>query len=280
MNKDLRNRKIKNGIIVAIMSFFAAGQLFPLIWLVDFSLNKSGDLFVSGILKWPNPPQFQNYVIAWVNGNVGRYLINSIIVTSSTIIITVILSLTLAYAFTRMKWNLRGIVMSIMLLGMMIPIHATLLPNFFTFKALKLTDTYQGLIIPYIAISLPMGIFLMSGFLELLPISLEESAIIDGCGIYGIIFRIVLPLTKPAIVTIAIMTFFNCWNEFIMAVTYLSKNQFRTLPFSVLNFAGMYSSDYAKQYAVMALSALPAILVYFLLNEQITKGVMVGAVKG
>jgi raffinose/stachyose/melibiose transport system permease protein len=280
MGKEIRNRKNKNGIIFTIMAIFAACQLFPLLWLFDFSLNKSGDLYVSGILKWPDPPQWQNYVVAWVKGQVGRYLINSVIVTTFTIIITVLLSITLAYAFTRMRWRLRGVVMSIMLLGMMIPIHATLLPNFFTFKALKMTDTYQGLIIPYIAVSLPMGIFLMSGFLKSVPAALEESAVIDGCGVYGIIFRIILPLTKPAIVTIAIMTFFNCWNEFIMAITYLSKNEFRTLPFSVLNFAGQYSSDYAKQYAVMALSALPAILVYFILNEQITKGVMVGAVKG
>jgi raffinose/stachyose/melibiose transport system permease protein len=280
MNKELSVKRITNSVILAIMSVFALGQLFPLVWLIDFSLNKSGDLFVSGILKWPNPPQFQNYVVAWVQGNIARYLMNSVIVTGSAIILTVVLSLMLGFAFVRMKWKLSGITMAVMLLGMMIPIHATLLPNFFIFKFLGLTDTYQGLIIPYVAVSLPQGIFLLSGFMKSLPRSIEESAVMDGCGVYSIIFKIVLPMMKPAIVTVVIMTFFNCWNEFIMAVTYLSKNELRTLPFSVLNFAGQYSSDYSKQFAVMALSTIPAVIIYFALNEQITKGITMGAVKG
>lgn len=280
MKGKLDNKKVSDGIIFIIMSLFAVIQIFPLIWLADFSLNKSSDFYGSEILKWPNPPQFENYVTAWVQGEVGRFLINSVIVTGTTILLTVVFSLMLGFAFVRMKWKLSGITMGILLLGMMIPIHATLLPNFFTFKFFHLTDTYQGLIIPYIAISLPQGIFLLSGFLKTLPQSVEESAVMDGCGIYSIIFRIVLPMSKPAVVTVVIMTFFNCWNEFIMAVTYLTKNDFRTLPFSVLNFAGQYSSDYSKQFAVMMLTAIPAIIIYLVLNEQITKGITMGAVKG
>lgn len=278
--KKLDGRMAANAVLFIIMSLFAVVQIFPLVWLLNFSLLTNSDFYVSDILKWPAPPQFENYVIAWTQGSVGRFLINSVIVTGSTIVLTIVLSLMLGFAFVRMKWKLSGITMGIMLLGMMIPIHATLLPNFFTFKFLHLTDTYQGLIIPYVAVSLPQGIFLLSGFLKTLPRSIEESAIMDGCGVYSIIFRIVFPMTKPAVVTVAIMTFFNCWNEFIMAVTYLSKNDFRTLPFSVLNFAGQYSSDYSKQFAVMALTTVPALIVYFVLNEQITKGITMGAVKG
>ncbi len=280
MEKNVKQINISNKIILFIMSVFAIVQIFPLIWLVDFSLCQNSDFYVSNILIWPDPPQFENYWVAWTDGEVGRFLINSIIVTGLSIALTVVLSLMLSYAFVRMKWKYSGITMGILMLGMMIPIHATLLPNFFTFQYLHLIDTYQGLIIPYVAVSLPQGIFLLSGFLKTLQRSIEESAIMDGCSIYGIIFRIVLPMIKPAVVTVAIMTFFNCWNEFIMAVTYLTKNDFRTLPFSVLNFAGQYSSDYSKQFAVMTLTAIPAIAVYFLLNEQITKGITMGAVKG
>ena len=277
---DKRDKTKGNLIILILLSVVAFGQLFPLIWLVDFSLCKSGDLFVSGILKIPDPPQFQNYVTAWVDGKIPQFLFNSILITAFTIAGTVFLALTMGYAFVRMKWKLRGVFLTIVLLGMMIPIHATLLPNFITFRKIGLLDTYQGLIIPYIAFSMPLGIYIMTGFLESIPKSIEESAVIDGCGIYRIIFQIVFPLTKPAVVTIAIMTFLNSWNEFIMAVTYLSNDKFRTLPFSVWNFAGQYISEYAVQFAVMALTAIPALLVYILLNEQITKGVTVGAVKG
>lgn len=272
--------KKRNWAAILLMAFLAVGQLFPLIWLIDFSLCSSGDLFASDILKIPDPPQWQNYVKAWVDGKVPAYFLNSLLVTSVTITATIFLSVTMGYAFVRMKWKMKGFFLTTVLLGMMIPIHATLLPNFLTFRLLGLIDTYPGLIIPYVAFSMPLGVFIMTGFLESVPRALEESAVIDGCNIYRIIFQIIFPLTKPAVVTVAIMTFLNSWNEFIMAVTYLSSDALRTLPFSVWNFAGQYASEYAVQFAVMTLTAVPAILVYILLNEHITKGVSLGAVKG
>jgi raffinose/stachyose/melibiose transport system permease protein len=262
------------------MSIVAIGELFPLVWLFDFSLAKSGDLFASNVLIWPNPPQWQNYATAIKDGNMVQFFINSVLVNSITVAATVVISLMAAYACTRMRWKLNRTVMNILLLGMMIPIYATLLPNYIIYNALSITDTIWGLLIPYIAFSLPQGIFIMSGFLDGVPHELEESAVIDGCGIFRIIFRIVFPLVKPAIVTIAIMTFLNNWNEFVMAMTYLSSNTWKTLPFSVINFTGQYYSNYAVQFAVMALSALPALIVFILLNKQITKGITIGAVKG
>lgn len=276
----VENKKTGNMIITVLMAVFAFGQLFPIIWLFDFSLCKSGDLFASGILKWPDPPQWGNYKTAWIDGKIPQFLSNSILVTVITIVATVFLSLTLGYAFTRMRWKMRGFFLTIILLGMMIPIHATLLPNFITFNKLGLINTYLGLIIPYIAFSVPLGTYIMTGFLESIPAALEESAVMDGCGIYRIIFSIVLPLCKPAVVTIAVMTFLSSWNEFIMAVTYLTSDRMRTLPFAVMNFAGQYSSNYSVQFAVMGLTAIPSLLVYIFLNEHITKGVAMGAVKG
>ncbi len=273
------NRGKSYWILFVIATLFAIGQIFPLIWLIDFSLCKSSEFFTGGILKWPDPPQFQNYVRAWVDGNFMRFFFNSVLVASITIVATVFLSLTLGYAFTRMRWRFSKIFLNIILLGMMIPIHATLLPNFFIFQKLSLLNTYQGLILPYVAFSMPIGVFVMTGFLENIPRALEEAAVIDGCTVYGIIFRIVLPLAKPAVVTVIILTFFTSWNEFIMAATYLSSDKFRTLPFAVMNFAGQYSSNYAAQFAVMALNAIPAIIVYILFNEQITKGFLAGAIK-
>jgi raffinose/stachyose/melibiose transport system permease protein len=186
----------------------------------------------------------------------------------------------MGYALIRMEWKLRKIALTFILLGMMIPIHATLLPNFITFQKVGIKDSYLALIIPYVAFALPLAVFLMTGFLESIPKAIEESAVIDGCGIFRIIFSIILPLTKPAIVTIVIMTFLNTWNEFIMAATYLSSDKFRTLPFAVYNFAGQYASNYSVQFAVMTLVALPSLIIYIILNEHITKGVTVGALKG
>jgi raffinose/stachyose/melibiose transport system permease protein len=272
------DRYKKMGIYI-LLPLVALGQLFPLIWLTDFSLLKSGDFYSSEILKWPSVPQWHNYFVAWTDGKVPHYLMNSLIVTGSTIVLTVFLSLTLGYAFTRMRWKLSGFFLIIILLGMMIPIHATLLPNFMVFGKLGITDSYIALILPYTAISVPFGTFIMTGFLESIPVALEESAVMDGAGIYRIIFQVILPLTKAASVTIIVTTFLSCWNEFIMAATYLSSEIFKTLPFAVMNFAGQYASDYGAQFAVMTLTSIPALLIFIIFSEQITKGVTVGAVK-
>lgn len=185
-----------------------------------------------------------------------------------------------AYACQRMKWKMSGFVRTLLLLGMMIPIHATLLPNYKIYNTLHLTDSIWALLIPYVAFSLPQGLFLMTGFMQSIPVELEEAAVMDGCGIYRILFQIITPLLKPSIATVAIMTFLNNWNEFMMASTYLSSPKWKTLPFSILEFTGEYSSNYAVQFAVMALTAAPAVIVYIILNKHITKGVAMGAVKG
>lgn len=266
--------------LAIFLGIIALIQLFPLIWVLDFSLLNNSDLFVSGILKWPSDPQWQNYVVAWTRGKIPEFFFNSILVCGITVFVTIYLSLTLSYACIRMKWKLSGFFLTIILMGMMIPVHTTLLPNFLVFNKIKIIDSYWALIIPYIAFSLPMGVFIMTGFLESVPKSLEESAIMDGCGIYGIIFRLILPLTKPALVTITIMTFLSCWNEFIMAATYLSSETYKTLPFSIIKFTSEFGTNYAYQFAVMSLSSLPALLIYIILNKHITKGIMMGAVKG
>lgn len=278
--KSLRKQRRNKIIIFSVLLFVTVGQLFPLVWLIDFSLNKSGDLFGSHILKWPNPPQWENYRLAWNQGNIPGYMLNSILVTFATIAITVVLSAMLGYVFSRMQWRFKEVLFTILLLGMMIPIHATLLPNFIIFKKVGLYDTHLGLIISYVAFQLPISTLIMRGFMSTLPKALEEAAVIDGCNIYQIIFRIIMPVTRPAMVTVSVMTFIAAWNEFIMAATYLGSESKKTLAFSVFNFTGQYSSNYAVQFAVMTLVAIPSVIIYVILSEQVAKGVTEGAVKG
>lgn len=267
-------------ILWIVLILVAVIQIFPLIWLVDFSLASSNEMFTTGLLVIPKQIQWGNYAKAFVDGHFLHYLRNSILINGLAVLLVVLISIMAAYACKRMRWHLSGFVMSLLLLGMMIPIHATLLPNYKIYNMLHLTDTIWAILIPYVAFSLPQAMFLMSGFLEGIPLELEEAAVVDGCGIYRILFQIVMPLLKPSIATVSIMTFLNNWNEFIMASTYLSSQKWKTLPFSVLEFTGQYSSNYAVQFAVMALTAAPAVFVYIILNKHITKGVAMGAVKG
>jgi raffinose/stachyose/melibiose transport system permease protein len=255
-------------------------QLFPLIWLIDYSLLKSGDFFGSSFLKWPSPPQWENYRNAFTYGRVPRYFANSLIITVITVALSALVSLMMGYAFTRMKWKLSGIVLSLIMMGMIIPIHATLLPNFILFNKLGMLNNMYTLILPYSAIVIPMSVLIMTGFLETIPRAIEESAVIDGCGIYGVIFRIIFPITKPALATICVLNFISTWNEFIMANTFLTSEDLKTIPFSIMKFAGEYSSNYGAQFAVMTIIAIPTILIYLLFTEQMTKGITAGAVKG
>ena len=260
-------------VLWIVLLLVAVIQIFPLIWLLDFSLASSTEMFTNGLLILPEKIQWGNYVTAFVDGHFLQYLKNSIIINGLAVFFVLLISIMAAYACRRMRWKLSGLVKTILLLGMMIPIHATLLPNYKIYNTLGLTDTIWALLIPYVAFSLPQGLFLMTGFIDSIPWEMEEAAVMDGCGIYRIVFQIITPMLKPSIATVAIMTFLNNWNEFIMA-------KWKTLPFSVLEFTGQYSSNYAVQFAVMALTAAPAVIVYILLNKHITKGVAMGAVKG
>lgn len=282
-NKGLETRRsfsFGRVVLWVILITMAVIQIFPLIWLLDFSLASSNEMFTSGLLIIPEKIQWGNYGKAFVDGHFLLYLKNSVLINGLAVILVILVSIMAAFAIKRMHWKLSGLVKTLLLMGMMIPIHATLLPNYKIYNALHLTDTIWALLIPYVAFSLPQGLFLMTGFIEGVPAELEEAAVIDGCGIYRIVWNVVAPLLKPSIATVAIMTFLNNWNEFMMASTYLSSPTWKTLPFSVLEFTGQYSSNYAVQFAVMALTAAPAVIVYIILNKHITKGVAMGAVKG
>lgn len=273
-------RKPGKKLTITVMTLVAAVQLFPLIWLLDFSLCKSNELFTNGILVWPDEIQWNNYYLAFRDGNFLHYLRNSLLINTLAVVFVLMISIMAAFACDRMIWKLKNVVRILMVMGMMIPIHATLLPNYVIYDKLGLTDTIWALLIPYIAFSLPQGFFLTSSFMSSIPRELEEAALMDGCGIYRIVGIIIFPLMKSSIVTVSIMTYLNNWNEFMLATTYLSSKTWKTLPFCILEFTGQYSSNYAVQFAVMALSAAPALIIYIILNKHITKGVAMGAVKG
>ena len=278
--KTKKKTKWSKVVLWIVLSLVAVIQIFPLVWLLDFSLASSNELFTSGLLIIPEKIQWGNYQKAFVDGHFLLYLKNSVLINGLAVILVILVSIMAGFACKRMKWKLSGFVKTMLLMGMMIPIHATLLPNYKIYSELGLKDTIWALLIPYVAFSLPQGMFLMTSFIESIPIEVEEAAVMDGCGIFRIIFQIVTPMLKSSIATVAIMTFLNNWNEFMMASTYLSKPKWKTLPFSILEFTGQYSSNYAVQFAVMALTAAPAIIVYIILNKHITKGVAMGAVKG
>ncbi len=273
-------QRMGRGLLYALLLAFAATQLFPLVWVGSYSLQKSGDLFGPEILKLPLHPQWDNYARAFRDGKVLRYALNSLVVVSISTVLSTVLSFCMAYGITRMQWRLKALAMAAVTMGMVVPIHTTLLPNFIWFGYFKLIDTHLALIIPYVAFTLSFNTLIYVGQLKTLPRSMEEAALIDGASWPRVLWSVVAPMAMPATMTVGVMTFLNNWNEFIMANTYLATDDKRTLPFSIIRFQGQYSSDYAVQFACMVLVALPALLLYFVFSRRIMEGATAGAVKG
>jgi raffinose/stachyose/melibiose transport system permease protein len=267
-------------LLYLLLIVLALMQIFPLIWVFDYSIQKSGDLFGPEILRLPTTPQWGNYLRAWTDGKIPRYFVNSVIVVLAATAASTVFSFCLAYAITRMKWRLRFLGGLLVTLGMVVPIHTTLLPNFIWFNVFKLIDTHLGLIIPYAAFTISFNTLVYSGQIKTIPVSMEESAFIDGASWPRILWSIVAPMAAPATITVGVMTFLNNWNEFIMANTYLATDDLRTLPFSIIRFQGVYRSDYAIQFACMLLVALPPLILYFFFSKQIMAGATAGAIKG
>ncbi len=271
---------INKTLLTVFMAVVVVIQLFPLYWLLSFSLKNNNQIFGGNILGLPEKFMWNNYVKVLTQGNVGVYLLNSVIVTAASVVITCLLAASAAYAITRMNWGLSKTVLNIFLLGMMIPAYAALLPLFLTLNKTGIYDSWFALIIPYTAFSLPMAIFIFTGFYETIPRELEESACMDGCSIYRIFSSIMLPMIRPAIVTVAIFTYLQNWNELLFAVTFIKSRNLKTLTAGVMSLVSQYRTEWGQIGAGLLLTAIPSLLIYTFLSKQVQESFRAGAIKG
>lgn len=273
-------KSIGNIMLLIVLIIVAIIQLYPLIWLVLVSFKDNAEIFGGNVLGLPKVWRIANYKDALFGGNVGIYFINSLIVTVLTIIISDVLIATTSYAITRMRWRFSKVTLTIFLLGMMVPIHSTLLPLFIILKKLHILNTYWSLVIPYVAFALPMGIFIMTGFVRGIPFELEEAACLDGCNIYQTFFRIIVPLLKPSLATVSIFTYLTSWNELMFANTFINSPKLKTLTVGIMSMAGQHMTEWGPIVAGLVIATLPTIAMYIPLSNQVQKSLVVGAVKG
>lgn len=267
-------------IIFIFLCLFALIQLFPLFWLITFSFKNNTEIFGGNVLGFPQIWRVSNYITALTAGNVMVYFLNSVIVTTCTIAITSLLVCTTSYAIARMQWKLRGAALVYFLVGMMVPIHATLLPLFMILRKMDFLNTHLSLIIPYVAFALPMGILIMTGFLESIPRELEEAACLDGCSIYKVFGTLILPLMRPAIATISIFMYMSSWNELMFANTFINSDHLKTLTVGVFSMVNENSTEWGPIGAGLVIATLPTIIMYVTLSDQVQKSLIMGAVKG
>lgn len=280
MNKPGKKKsKISTKIIYIFLSILAVIYLLPLLWVIYVSLKDDKTLFVS---PWAMPEHlmFENYGFAWTAGRLGIATLNSAIVCGVTLLLCLLVGSMAAFAIGRMRWKLSGAMMTYFLTGMMIPVHCILIPVFTRFSKLHLTNSLTGLIVPYLTLSLPITIFIMTGFFQSLPNELFESACIDGCSIYRSFTHIALPLSRTGLFVTGLMTFVANWNELLLAMVFISDDAKKTLPVSLSKFVGPYNTNYSQMFAAIVIAIIPTIVVYCMFSNQIVDGLTAGAVKG
>ncbi|NNU85257.1 carbohydrate ABC transporter permease [Geobacillus sp. BMUD] len=250
----------------------------PYFLMVSSSFKSQLEFMTS---PWSLPKDFtlESYSVV-LSSNFLRYFGNSLIVSAVSVVIVIVISAMASYPLARIKFKLNRPIFILFLIGMMIPIHTTLIPIYLLTINIGLYDTIWGLIGPYVAFAIPVSVIIFTQFLQDIPAELEESAKIDGCGQFRLFWKILFPLLKPAVATVAIYNFIHIWNEFIFALVLTNSKENATLPLGLREFYGEFSVNVPGIMAALTLGSLPLLLVYFVAQEKIVKGIAAGSVKG
>ena len=273
-------------LIYCILILYTFVVVFPVAWLLYTSLKTDRDIFLDPF-SLPNlgDLQWMNFANAWTKGHFGDYFFNSIVLTVTTVTLSVFVAAMAAYALSRFRFPGARPLFFYFLAGLMIPLQLAIVPLFFQMKQIGLLNSRLGLLIAYVAFGMPFAIFILTGFFKSLPSSLHESALIDGCGELRAFWSVMLPLARPGLITVGIFSFLGTWNEFFMAFMFLSgegSEAMRTLPLGLANITivSQYRSDWGMAFAGLVLMMMPTLLVYSVLQQHLTNGITVGALKG
>jgi len=263
-----------------ILIAYVMAVIYPLWFVISASMKNNTELFND---PWGLPAKldFTNYANVMTNSEVWRNFLNSLYIGTVATCSTILLATAIAYALTRMQFKtMNRIVSGLLLVSLLIPPASLLIPLYIMIKDFGFYNSHFALIIPYTAFGLPLSVFVIAAFLRSIPKELEEAGVMDRLTTFGILGRIVIPLTLPTLVTVFILNFINNWNEYIMASLFLSSERLRTLPVAVVAFADKFNMNYGALTAAIAISILPVMLIYAFFQRHIIEGVTAGSVKG
>jgi raffinose/stachyose/melibiose transport system permease protein len=269
------SRIFTNGVMI----FYSVTCLYPVFWMLYSSLKTSRD-FETNILGLPKSIEINNYIQVFTGGRIGIYIFNTVRNTALSLVFVVIFGFINGYFLSRFRFPGRKVLYMLYMLGMLVPIHALLIPLYILFSRTGLTNSWYTVALPNIAFNLPVSIFLMESYIATVPRELEEAARIDGAGFSRTLFTIIFPLVTPILVTAGIISFFNCWNEFSFSLVLLSDQKLFSLPLGLTLFKGIYQSHYPRMMTTMVIAMFPALVIYFAFSKKIIQGMMSGAIKG
>ena len=264
-----------------LLAFWTIVVIFPFAWMIVTSLKTDPEILSS---PWTLPAalQWDNFSRAWTEAHIGRFFINTAIVLAGSLTGTLLVSSMAAYVLARFNFPGRQVLFYGFIAGLMFPVFLALVPLYFLVNDLNLLATYQGLILVYIAYSLPFTIFFLTAFFKTLPVELGEAAILDGADQYQIFFQIMLPLARPGLIAMGIFNFLGQWNQFLLPLV-LMPSEDKYLLSQGLYFLAVqqgYQNDYGALFAAMVITMVPTLIIYVLFQRRLESGLTAGALKG
>jgi len=305
--------KIGGGLRYAVLGAWLIGVVFPMVWLLYTSAKSTQEIYQNpfGLPKLLTSPTAENtaalaanYRKAWVDSHFSRYFLNSLKIVGISLALVLLLGSMAAYVLARFDFLGRRLVYYVFVSGLLIPMQLILIPLFFQFSdmgealtglfappvramglgnlTVSLHDSHAGLILIYVAASLPFTVFTLTAFFRTLPNEVREAAMMDGASEYRVFFSVMMPLARPGLITVAIFNFLGLWNEYLFGLVFLSSDRLKTLPLGLasISMQAQYKSDFGLLFAGLVIAMLPTLIVYIVLQEKLTKGITAGAIKG
>lgn len=269
------------GISQTLLMLWAIMVIFPFLWMLMTAFKTDQDILFSP-WRFPDTLQWDNFSRAWGQAHIGRYFLNTLIVLSGSLTGTLLISAMASYVFARFEFPGKSLLFYTFIAGLMFPVFLALVPLFFLVQDLHMTGTYRGLILVYIAYSLPFTIFFLTGFFRTLPNEVGEAAVMDGASQFRVFFDIMLPMAKPGLIAMGIFNFLGQWNQFLLPLV-LMPDESKYMLSQGLAFLAIqqgYQNDYGALFAAMVITMLPTLVVYILFQRRLESGLTAGALKG
>ena len=255
-------------------------MLLPFIYMISTSFKKHTYIFESPPRFIPKEPTFSNYVQAWSNNNFSRYFLNSLIVTATSTVVTVLLAAMAAFAFAKFAFFGKRFLFILLLAGLVVPGIVLIIPQFIIAAHLHLIDSFAGLILFYIGGNFALNTFLLRGFMEDIPKELDDAMKVDGADAWQRFIKLYIPLSRPALATVSLFSFLACWDEFAWAVTIINSENKRTLPIAIALFQGQNQTSWGLVFAASVIALIPVFIVFIFAQKHFVQGLSVGALKG
>lgn len=266
--------------ILASAGLLAAVCLFPFLWMVVSSLKELRELYTIPPTWIPENPTLSNYATVLFSSNIPRYFLNSVVIALGSTALSLSIAIFASYGFARFRFRGKTAAQSFVLVGQLLPTAAIIVPLFITLRWLDLVNTYLGLILVYMIITLPLSVWMLTSYFRAIPVELEEAAIVDGASRLGVLFRITLPLSLPGIVAVTVYAFVTTWNEFIFALCFATDSSVKTLPIGLAEFTTEFNTDWGAVMAASMIMTLPVAVLFLSMQRLFIGGLMAGATKG